>query len=165
MKYTFPKSISLFVLLGTFAVDPAVADHNSVWGAGTANMPNNIHNTRIELANTGLMTSDEWIAYVSKGAGADTVNTYLDTDGDGDIDADDEGGALPSQTSMNSGVVSADQVARGGRPDSIEPGVSTRGIDLVRPSPGPRAVFERPSSVTRTSVSIERPPVVSRARR
>lgn len=165
MKFSFPKSISLFVLLGSFAVDPAIADHNSVWGAGTANMPNNIHNTRIEDANTGEMTSDEWIAYVSKGAGADTVNIYLDTDDDGDIDADDDGGALPSQTNMNSGVDSSNQVARGGRPDTIEPGVSNRGEVPVRPNTVTRAVFERPSTVTRAVISIDRPTVVSRVRR
>lgn len=143
MKFTFPKSISLFVLLGTFAVDPALADHNSPMGAGTANMPNDIHNTRIEevMQSDDPMTSEEWREFVSMGAGADTVNEYL------------EGETLPSETSMNSGVDSPDAVARGGRPESLEPGVSFRAVDVVRPSPGPRAVVsvERPVMATRPS--------------
>ena len=54
----------------------AFADHNSPMGAGWANMPNDIHNIQIEDDLSGTEFSD----VVSEGAGADTVNRYLDTD-------------------------------------------------------------------------------------
>lgn len=73
------KRSSLALVFGSavaalFSVS-AMADHNSVHGAGWANMPNDIHNTRIE---DGLSTT-EFRDFVRQGAGADTVNRYLDT--------------------------------------------------------------------------------------
>jgi len=53
----------------------ALADHNSPNGAGWANMPNDIHNTRIESDLSGTEFAD----FVRQGAGADTVNRYLDS--------------------------------------------------------------------------------------
>lgn len=53
----------------------AMADHNSPHGSGWANMPNDIHNTRIEDGLSGTEFRD----FVAKGAGADTVNRYLDS--------------------------------------------------------------------------------------
>jgi hypothetical protein len=53
----------------------ALADHNSPHGAGWANMPNDIHNTRIEDGLSGTEFRD----FVRQGAGADTVNRYLDS--------------------------------------------------------------------------------------
>jgi hypothetical protein len=53
----------------------ALADHNSPHGAGWANMPNDIHNTRIEDGLSGTAFRD----FVRQGAGADTVNRYLDS--------------------------------------------------------------------------------------
>ncbi len=53
-------------------------------------MPNDIHNTRIE--DSADMTSQEWRDFVSKGAGATTVNRYLD---------DEEAEMLPSSRSMS----------------------------------------------------------------
>lgn len=53
----------------------ALADHNSPMGAGWANMPNDIHNIQIEDDLSGTEFSD----VVRQGAGADTVNRYLDT--------------------------------------------------------------------------------------
>lgn len=74
------KSFFLSTMAGAVAVtllsSAAMADHNSVHGAGWANMPNDIHNTRIE----DNLSRDEWRDFVSKGAGADTVNRYLDAD-------------------------------------------------------------------------------------
>ena len=54
-------------LLGASA---AWADHNSPMGAGTASMPNDIHNTRIEDDN------ETFIELVQNGGGADSVNRY-----------------------------------------------------------------------------------------
>ena len=53
----------------------ALADHNSPNGAGWANMPNDIHNTRIEDDLSGTEFAD----FVRQGAGAATVNRYLDS--------------------------------------------------------------------------------------
>jgi len=53
----------------------AMADHNSPNGAGWANMPNDIHNTRIGDGLSGTAFRD----FVRQGAGAATVNRYLDS--------------------------------------------------------------------------------------
>jgi hypothetical protein len=53
----------------------ALADHNSLNGSGWANMPNDVHNTRIEDGLSGTEFSD----FVRQGAGAATVNRYLDS--------------------------------------------------------------------------------------
>ncbi|MFO7604449.1 MAG: hypothetical protein R6X06_11640 [Gammaproteobacteria bacterium] len=66
--------IAMFISAGLLASSAAYADHNSVWGAGSANMPNDIHNTRIEDDN------DTFLELVQQGGGADSVNRYTDTD-------------------------------------------------------------------------------------
>lgn len=38
-----PVVVSAFVMTGS-----AFADHNSIWGEGWANMPNDVHDTRID---------------------------------------------------------------------------------------------------------------------
>ena len=53
----------------------AQADHNSIWGAGIANMPNDIHNTRIDTMDD---ETDAFMDFISMGAGADSVNRYTD---------------------------------------------------------------------------------------
>lgn len=54
----------------------AVADHNSKWGEGTANMPNDIHNMRIETKGD----NEAFREFVQKGNGADSVNRYATED-------------------------------------------------------------------------------------
>jgi len=54
-----------------FAASAAYADHNSVWGEGWANMPNDIHNTRIETLSGD---NSEFIVFIRGGGGADSVN-------------------------------------------------------------------------------------------
>jgi len=73
MKHT-AHAIVIGSLAALFSVS-ALADHNSPNGAGWANMPNDIHNTRIEDDLSGTEFSD----FVRQGAGAATVNRYLDT--------------------------------------------------------------------------------------
>jgi hypothetical protein len=73
MKHT-AHALVLGSLAALFSVS-ALADHNSPHGAGWANMPNDIHNTRIEDGLSGTEFAD----FVRQGAGADTVNRYLDT--------------------------------------------------------------------------------------
>lgn len=69
------KTTALALLLGTGLIFSAAAraDHNSPIGAGTANMPNDIHNTRIEDDDETFMD------LVQYGDGADSINRYADT--------------------------------------------------------------------------------------
>jgi len=60
------------ITVGVLATTTAYADHNSVWGEGWANMPNDIHNTRIEDDN------ETFLELVHQGGGADSVNRYSD---------------------------------------------------------------------------------------
>lgn len=72
------KQTAHALILGSLAAlvsASALADHNSPMGAGWANMPNDIHNIQIEDGLSGTEFSD----LVSQGAGADTVNRYLDS--------------------------------------------------------------------------------------
>ncbi len=72
------KQTAHALILGSLAAllsASALADHNSPNGAGWANMPNDIHNTRIEDDLSGTEFAD----FVRQGAGADTVNRYLDS--------------------------------------------------------------------------------------
>ena len=63
---------AMFISGGMLATSASYADHNSIWGAGHANMPNDIHNTRIEDDNE---TFHDLVQY---GDGADSVNRYAD---------------------------------------------------------------------------------------
>jgi len=64
--------IAMLIAGGVFATSSAYADHASIWGPGTANMPNDIHNTRLEDTN------EEFLDLVQGGGGADSVNRYDD---------------------------------------------------------------------------------------
>jgi len=54
----------------------AVADHNSKWGEGWANMPNDIHNTRLDTRATD--DNEAFRDFVQYGDGADSVNRFDD---------------------------------------------------------------------------------------
>lgn len=73
------KAVTRTFVLGAAlaALSPvaAMADHNSIHGAGWANMPNDIHNTRIE----DNLSTTQFRDFVRQGAGADSVNRYKDT--------------------------------------------------------------------------------------
>jgi hypothetical protein len=62
---------AICIASGVLATTSAYADHNSVWGEGWANMPNDIHNTRIETLSGD---NSEFIVFVRGGGGADSVN-------------------------------------------------------------------------------------------
>lgn len=66
--------LAIFITGGMIASTASYADHNSIWGPGSANMPNDIHNTRIEDSD------DEFMDLVQYGGGADSVNRYLNDD-------------------------------------------------------------------------------------
>ena len=87
------------LLLGSATA--ALADHNSPWGAGWANMPNDIHNTRVETLNSREQSS--FRDFVRYGNGATSVNS-LTSDSN-------------SRRSMNAnrmGTRSTNRVRRGG---------------------------------------------------
>jgi len=75
------KKSALTVLLiaagsGSMAV---FGDHNSRWGEGWANMPNDIHNTRVETRGDNTAFRD----FVRQGNGADSVNRFSTIDSRG----------------------------------------------------------------------------------
>lgn len=67
-------TLALASLLGNLISVPAMADHNSPNGEGWANMPNDIHNMRIDTLDGD---DDIFIDFVSQGDGADLVNRFL----------------------------------------------------------------------------------------
>ena len=73
------KFATAALLASLFASSAAMADHNSIWGEGTANMPNDIHNTRIDTMDDD---GDAFAEFVQYGDGADSVNRFLDDDSD-----------------------------------------------------------------------------------
>ena len=92
--------VSAFIFaLGLAAMTTvANADHNSIWGEGWANMPNDIHNTRIETLDEETGT---FIDFVRMGSGSDSRNPNLsDTDTAGGGDA---GGGSRSQGGIRGG--------------------------------------------------------------
>jgi hypothetical protein len=98
MQLDTRKTLTFAALLGSLAAMPALADHNSVWGAGWANMPNDVHNTRIE----DDLTQEEWTDFVQFGAGAATPNRYLDS------------ASVPSAGAMMGGAAIDTSTLRGG---------------------------------------------------
>lgn len=66
------KTLAALFVTGSLFAATAQADHNSVWGPGTANMPNDIHNSAIED------DQDVFLDLVQQGGGADSVNRYDD---------------------------------------------------------------------------------------
>lgn len=73
MKTKQILSTSTFLLLlGSTTL--AFADHNSVWGEGWANMPNDIHNTRVDTLNSG--DQDAFRDFVRYGDGSTTTNQF-----------------------------------------------------------------------------------------
>jgi hypothetical protein len=69
----------LIVCSAALAVGSAAwGDHNSRWGAGWANMPNDIHNTRVDTRVSG--DNELFQDFVRYGAGSTVPNRYLDGD-------------------------------------------------------------------------------------
>ena len=56
------------------AAVPAIADHNSKNGEGTANMPNDIHNTRVETKEAN--DNEAFRDFVKYGEGSKVPNRY-----------------------------------------------------------------------------------------
>lgn len=95
-------------LVAAMGAAPAFADHNSVWGEGWANMPNDIHNTRIDtMDEDGSVFAD----FVRGGDGADSVNRFLEDDSDTVSGGNGNGG---SSNGGSTTVGSSDTVRGGG---------------------------------------------------
>ena len=99
--------IAMLIAGGMIATSSAYADHNSIWGAGTANMPNDIHNTRIEDDDETFME------LVQGGGGADSVNRYDDDSTTTTVGTRSSMGSLSGMTSRMSSRTST--MSRGGR--------------------------------------------------
>jgi hypothetical protein len=97
--------IAMLIAGGLFATSSVYADHNSVWGAGAASMPNDIHNTRIEDSD------EEFLDLVQGGGGADSVNRY-DDDTDTTVGMGSSSSSLSAMTSRMSSRPAT--VTRGG---------------------------------------------------
>ena len=61
-----------------FGASPAFADHNSPNEEGWANMPNDIHNTRMDTMES--VDSEAFRDFVKYGEGADSVNRFASDD-------------------------------------------------------------------------------------
>lgn len=72
---SFPMTLALTSIAAALVSSAAMADHNSPHGSGWANMPNDIHNIRIE----DDLSATEFRDIVKNGGANDTVNRY-DTD-------------------------------------------------------------------------------------
>ena len=94
------KSFYLVAAISLAGAGTVLADHNSNWGEGWANMPNDIHNTRIDTRDSD---NDDFTDFVKMGAGSDSVNRFLD---------DDVTGGSSAATSRSSGGQGG---SRGGR--------------------------------------------------
>jgi hypothetical protein len=68
---TFTIAFASAVLL---VAVPSLADHNSKNGEGTANMPNDIHNTRVETLETN--DNETFQDFVRYGEGSTSVNRF-----------------------------------------------------------------------------------------
>jgi hypothetical protein len=71
-KVLAAAAVTALAVLTTAPV--AYADHNSPWGEGWANMPNDIHNTRLDTRDD----NETFIDFVRQGAGAESVNRFSD---------------------------------------------------------------------------------------
>lgn len=98
----FKSLLAMFITTGVFSTSAALADHNSPMGAGTANMPNDIHNTRIEDDN------ETFLELVQQGGGTDSVNRYTD-------DTTSTTGSSRRTTTSSMGGSRSVSVNRGGR--------------------------------------------------
>lgn len=61
------------IIAAAACLTAAQADHMSPWGAGWANMPNDIHNTRLDTRGD----NDAFLDFIRYGEGADSTNRFL----------------------------------------------------------------------------------------
>lgn len=78
------------------AAGTSVADHNSVSGEGTANMPNDIHNTRVETLEAN--DSEAFRDFVRYGEGSKTVNRFASDETEPNKAVEQKGNAQQKQS-------------------------------------------------------------------
>lgn len=81
---------------------PAFADHNSKDGEGTANMPNDIHNTRIETKEAN--DNEAFRDFVKYGEGSKVPNRFESDDTTAPQAREKQGNANSSQNQQQSGI-------------------------------------------------------------
>ena len=94
--------ISLTIATGLLAAGTSLADHNSKNGEGTANMPNDIHNTRVETLENN--DSEAFREFVQYGEGSKTVNRFDSEETQSNNAVEQKGNA---NTSRNQGEANA----------------------------------------------------------
>lgn len=85
------------------AAAPSVADHNSKNGEGSANMPNDIHNTRVETREAN--DNETFRDFVKYGEGSKTVNRFDADDTQAKQAAEQKGIAKTAKNQGESNVV------------------------------------------------------------
>jgi hypothetical protein len=85
------------IALGT---GPVIADHNSKNGEGTANMPNDIHNTRIDTMEAD--DNEAFRDFVRYGEGSESVNRFDSDDTTARRNKAREGNAQAQQAQTSS---------------------------------------------------------------
>jgi hypothetical protein len=149
----FPRIATLMMVSSAVLLaGPALADHNSKNGEGWANMPNDIHNMRIDTKESG--DNEAFKDFVRYGNGADSVNRF----------ADEEEGATPRQ--MQQKGPPEDVPGDGtGQKNQVQQTTETQQASRVQQSTGPaseagqakqsrQAVETRQSSRVRQSVGV-----------
>jgi len=97
------NSTALLVAAALALPGAALADHNSRWGEGWANMPNDVHNTRIDTRGDNEAFRD----FVRYGNGAESDNRF---------DTRERGAArVDAGSQVRAGSRSAPTQGRGGR--------------------------------------------------
>ena len=95
------------ILALSVAVEPAVADHNSKNGEGWANMPNDIHNTRVETLEND--ENDTFRDFVKYGEGSKTINRFDSDDTRPNQGTEQNGNASITGNSARSGQTKRNQ--------------------------------------------------------
>lgn len=90
------------------AAAPSVADHNSKNGEGWANMPNDIHNTRVETREAD--DNEAFKDFVKQGAGSKTVNRFDSDDTQSKRAAERKGKAEATKSQGESKAVNQNSV-------------------------------------------------------
>lgn len=122
------------------SASPAIADHNSKQGEGWANMPNDIHNTRVETLET--KDNEAFRDFVKYGEGSDSVNRFDSNDTTARRAKEQEGKAATeqAQAQQQTGSRKNEQVKeqRRIRPEGA-PGASERQRSMRERDTGYRA--------------------------
>ena len=121
-----------------FAAASALADHNSTNGEGWANMPNDIHNTRIETRESG--DDEAFRDFVKYGEGADSVNRFASDDTTAEREKAQKGEAKTekAQTRQTDGTRTSTQVKEQKRSRIDTPDSAMSRQRSSRSSAGPR---------------------------